>query len=359
MSDVELSAQAHAAAGGVASTLASSHGRGRAAAGHRSQRRRRSGGGHGRPLPLPAAVRRRARRRLVRSTPSPRWSTAPCSAAGCHRAVTGRGRRAAPPRRPRADERPPKSDPVRPVAAAPIRRRRALRPRSQPRRAHGSASTRRSSPNAGSVRTMLPAISSHVAPDLGGEHGVALHARAGCAGSRCTPCGSARGSCGRGRAASRSGPATRSAPRAAPGRWRASSASKRESSRRPVDAVPSVLWRFRAHHHLRPPWVETVATRQHGRAHPHFPGGRRLPSPRSGRPERQEALVALVGGGLPRGSGSTRWPTLAQRRAPSRRLLEARRHARHVRGAVGPRPRGRRRCRPEARWRRPWPASTG
>ena len=64
MSDTELGAQAHAAAGGVARTLAARIDGGGPAPGHRPQRRGRSGRGHGRPLPLPPAVRRRARRRV-------------------------------------------------------------------------------------------------------------------------------------------------------------------------------------------------------------------------------------------------------------------------------------------------------
>ena len=63
LSDAELTAQGHAAAGGVAMTLATRIAESGSPSGHRSQRRRRGRGGHGRPVPLPAAVRRSARRR--------------------------------------------------------------------------------------------------------------------------------------------------------------------------------------------------------------------------------------------------------------------------------------------------------
>ena len=85
MSDTELGAQAHVAAGGVAACTGGAHRRSRSAPRHRRQRRFRGRGGDGRPLPSAPAVRRRARRRVgarhahdhgapgaVRRRPSPR-----------------------------------------------------------------------------------------------------------------------------------------------------------------------------------------------------------------------------------------------------------------------------------------------
>ena len=178
MSDTELGAQAHAAAGGVARTLAP-----------------RIDGAGPHPGIDPNAAAEAVVAMVDRFHQLRQFAGEPVDASALdtlttmvHRGLFGggpppehvlsTGRTTTSPRTPRSPEplgrglrrrRHARRGSVRAGGSQADGRRRfppstAECPRSQPRRAQGSASTTRSSPNAGSVSTMLPAISSHVAP---------------------------------------------------------------------------------------------------------------------------------------------------------------------------------------------------